>query len=84
MHIVLQNKCLYRVTIGKGVESAQALEKLKYLKKLDETFGFMCIDISRELLIHLDGFKTPREVWIKLESLFGKKDDLRGKILENN
>ena len=43
----------------------------------------MCIHISRELHFHLDGLKHPREVWKKLESLFGKKDDMRGHILEN-
>ena len=54
-----------------------------YLKKLDEVFGFMWIHISMESLFHLDGLKTPIEEWKKLESLFGKKDEPRGHILEN-
>ena len=62
MHIVLCNKVLYMVTMGKDVEPQQPLEKLKYLNKLDEAFGFMCIHISRELLFHLDRLKTPKEV----------------------
>ena len=43
----------------------------------------MCIHISKELLFHLYGLKTPKEVWDKIESLFGKQDELRGHILEN-
>ena len=83
MQIVLRNKGLYKVTMGKEVEPQHPLEKLKYLNKLDETFGFMCIHISRELLFHLDGLKNQREVWQKVESLFGKQDELRDNIMEN-
>ena len=72
MQIVLRNKGLYRVTMGKEVKPQHPLEKLKYLNKLDEAFYFMCIHISREFLFHLNGLKPPREVWLKLESLFGK------------
>ena len=72
MQIVLHKKGLYRVTMAREVELQQPVEKSKYLNKLDEAFGFMCIHISRELLFHLDGLKTPKELWEKLESLFGK------------
>ena len=72
MYILLHNKGLYRVIMGKEVEPQQPLEKSKYLNKLDEAFGFMCIHISREFLFHLDGLRKPREVWLKLQSLFGK------------
>ena len=72
MQIVLHNKGLYRVTMCREVKPHQYLEKFKYLNKLDESFGFMCIHISRELMFHLDGLKTLKEVWDKLESLFGK------------
>ena len=69
--------------MGREVEPQQYLKKFKYPNKLDETFGFMGIHISRELLFHLDGLKTPKEVWDKLESLFGKHEELKGHILEN-
>ena len=72
MQTVLRNKCLYRITMGTEVEPQQYLEKLKYLNKLDEEFGFMCIHISRELLFHLEGLRTPKEAWEKFEPLFGK------------
>ena len=84
MWIVLHNKGLYRVTMGREVKPQQPPEKWKHLNKLDEAFGFMCIHISRELLFHLEGLRKPKEVWDKLESLFGKQDEMRGHILEND
>ena len=73
MKIILCNKGIFRDKMGKEIEPQETLEKSKFLNKLDEAFGFLCIHISRELFFHLDGLKTPREVWLKLESLFGKK-----------
>ena len=58
MQMVLQNKGLYMITMGKEVEPQQDLEKSKYLNKLDEDFSSMCISISRECLFHIDGLKT--------------------------
>ena len=60
MQIVLCNKGLYRVTMGREFEPQQHIEKSKYLNKLDEAFGFMCIQISKEILFHLDGLRTPK------------------------
>ena len=53
------------------------------MNRLDETFDFMCMHISKELLLHLEGLRIPKEVWDKLKSLFGKQDEIRGHILEN-
>ena len=83
MHIVLHNKGLYRVTMGREFKPQQPLKKSKHLNKLDEAFGFMCIHVFRELLFHIDGMITLKEVWDKIESLFGKQDELKGHILEN-
>ena len=83
MQISLCNKGLYRMIMGRAVEPQQYIEKLKHLDRLDEDFGYMCIHISRDLLLHIDGIKTSKEVWDKLESLFGKQDELRSHILEN-
>ena len=41
------------------------------------------MSISREILLHIDCFTTPNEVWVKLESLFGKPDELRRHQLKN-
>ena len=62
MQISLHNKSLHSVTMGKEVEPQATIEKSKYLNKLDEAFDFMCTHISKELLFHLNGLKTPREV----------------------
>ena len=41
------------------------------------------LSISRDLLFHINGLKTPKQVWDKLASLFDKQDDLRIYQLEN-
>ena len=69
--------------MGREVEPQRSLDKSKHMNKLDEAFGFLYIDISREILFHIHGLRTPKEVWDNLKSLFGKKDELRGHILEN-
>ena len=59
------------------------VEKPKYFNRLDEAYGLLCLSISREILFHIDSLTTPNEVWVKLESLFGKTNELRGHQLEN-
>ena len=83
MMIQLRSKGLFRVTMGIEVEPNFAVEKTKHFNKLDEAYGFLCLSISRELLFHLDSLTSPKEVWEKLESLFGKTNELRGHQLEN-
>ena len=64
--------------MGTEVEPNYPMEKSKYFNRLDEAFGFLCLSISREILFHVDSLTTQNEVWVKLESLFGKTDELRG------
>ena len=71
------------MTMGREVDPKQYVEKSKFLNRIDEAFGFMCIHISRELLFHLEGLGTLKELWDNHESLFGKQDELRRHILEN-
>ena len=61
MHMVFCNKGLFRMTMGIEVEPQQHVEKSKFLNRLDEAFGFMCIHISRDLPFHLEGLITPKE-----------------------
>ena len=70
IQMALHNKGMYRMTMGREVEPQKYVEKSKFLNYLDEAFGFMCIHISRDLLFHLEGLKTPKEAWDKLESVF--------------
>ena len=58
------------------------VEKSKWHNRLDEAYGLLCLSISPDLLFHLDGFTTPNQVWIKLESLFGVQDELRAHQLD--
>ena len=83
MVIQLISKGLYRVTMGTEVEPKSAVEKAKYFNRLDESYGLICLSISREILFHIDSLTTPNELWAKLESIFGKTDELRGHHLEN-
>ena len=64
-------------------EPGSAIDKSRFLNKKDEAFRFLCLSVSRDLLFHLSGLKTPKEIWDKLETLYGKQDDLRVYQLEN-
>ena len=83
MQVSLCKLGLFRVTMGREIEPHHSSEKNKFLNRLDEAFGFLCTHISQDLLFHLEGLETPKEAWEKLESLFGKQDELQGHILEN-
>ena len=64
-------------------EPGSTIKKSRILNKKDEAFGFLCLSISRDLIFHLAGLKTPKEIWDKLETLYGKQYDLRFYQLEN-
>ena len=78
MVIQQRSKGLYRVTTGIGVKPNSTVEKSKFFNRLDEAFGMLCLSISRDLLFHVDSLATLNEVRLRLESLFGKNDEMRG------
>ena len=53
------------------------------MNRLDEAYECLWLSISQDLIFHINGLKTPKEVWDKLASLFDKQDDLRVYQLEN-
>ena len=53
-------------------------EKIKWHNRRDEAYGLLCLSISRALLFHLDGLKSPNEVWENIVEIFGKTDEMRG------
>ena len=59
------------------------VDKDIFFNKMHEAFGFLCLYISKGLLFHLLGLKTPKEIWDQLSSLYDKQDDLRIYHLEN-
>ena len=64
-------------------EPNSVVEKSKFFNRMDEELWMLCLSISRDLLFHVHSIRTPNEVWIKLDSLFGNVDELRGHQLEN-
>ena len=60
MQVSLRKLGLYRMTMARETESHHPTEKNKFLNRLDEAFGFLCTHISRDLLFHLEGLKTPK------------------------
>ena len=53
-------------------EPTHVIEKVIIFNKKDESFGFLCLSISKDLLFHLSKLKTPKEIWDQLASLYGK------------
>ena len=83
MEIQLRAIGLYRVTMDTKEEPASVTNKSRFLNKKDEAFGFLCLSVSRDLLFHLSGLKNSKEIQDKLETLYGKQDDLRFYQVEN-
>ena len=79
----LHSKRLFRLTMEIEAEPIHYVDNEKYWNRLDEAYGCLCFSISRDLLFHINGLKTPKEVWDKLASLFDKQGDLRIYQLEN-
>ena len=83
MEIQLRAKGLYQVTMDIEEEPTHVIDKDGFLYNKDEYFSFLCLSISKDLLFHLSGLKTSKEIWDQLASLYGKQDDLRVYQLEN-
>ena len=71
MEIQLHSRGLYSVIMDTKEEHASVTNKARFLNKKDEAFGFLCLSFSQDLLFHLSGLKTPKEIWDKLETLYG-------------
>ena len=69
MEIQLCSRGLYRVTMDTEDEPGSAIDKSRFLNKKDEAFRFLCLSISQDLILHLSGLKTPKEIWDKLENM---------------
>ena len=58
-------------------------KKIKWHNRRDEAYGLLCLSISRDLLFHIDGLKSPNEVWENIVDIFGKTDEMRGHQIKN-
>ena len=83
MEMQLCYKRLFILTMEVEKDPIHYVDKEKYWNRLDEAYIFLCLSISRDLLFHINGLKTPKEVWDKHASLFDKQDDLNVYRLEN-
>ena len=72
IEIQLCARGLYRVTMDTKEEPTFVTDKAIFLNKKDEAFEFLCLSISQDLLFHLLGLKNPKEIWDRLETLYGK------------
>jgi hypothetical protein len=70
--IHLRTRGLYRLTLNTDTKSTSAIEKSKYLNRMDEALRTICSLISPDLLFHISSYKTPNEDWNTLEGIFGK------------
>jgi hypothetical protein len=70
------------LTMNTDTEPTSAIEKSKYLNRMDKALGTICSLISPDLLFHISSCKTLNEAWTILEGLFGKQDEMRGHMLE--
>ena len=64
-------------------EPTHVIDKARFINKKDEAFSFLCLSISKDILFHLSGLKTLKEIWDQIASLYGKHDDLSVYQLEN-
>jgi hypothetical protein len=70
--IHLWSKGLYRLTMNTDPDPTSAIEKSKYLNRMDEALETICNLISPNILFHISFCKTPNESWTILEGIFGK------------
>jgi hypothetical protein len=82
MIVHLRSRGLYGLTMDKETEPTSAIEKSKYLNRMDEALGTICSLISLELLFYISSYKTPNEAWTTMEGIFGKQDEMRGHMIE--
>ena len=53
------------------------------ITRLEKAHGYLFSLVSQDLQLHIQGLKTPKDIWDKLDSLFDKQDELRVHKLEN-
>ena len=82
MQVSLRKHGYLKIIHAMEVNPHHPVERNKFLNRLDEAFGYLCTHISKDLLFHLEGLRTPRESWEKLEDLFGEQYELWGHIIE--
>jgi hypothetical protein len=68
--IHIQYRGFYGLKMNTNIEFTSAIEKSKYLNRMDEALGTICSLISLDLLFQISSCKTPNEAWKTLEGIF--------------
>ena len=72
MEIQLRAKIFYRVTMDTKEDPSSVTDKAIFLNKNYKSFGFLCLSISWDVLFHISGLNTPKEIWYKFDTMYGK------------
>ena len=83
MEDVLRSRGLFRITSGKETEPTNDDKKIKWENRCNEAHGLIGMSISTDLWFHIFRIDEPDLAWEKLESVFGKHNEIRGHQLEN-
>jgi hypothetical protein len=59
------------------------IKKIKWDSKNDNAYGLIEIPISNDLQFHLQGIEKPNVAWQKLETMFGKHNEIQAHQLKN-
>ena len=68
----LHARGIYWVTMDIEEEPTHVIDIAIFLNNKDESFSFLCLSSSKDLLFHLSGLKNPKDIWDQLASLYGK------------
>ena len=83
MEDVLRSRGLFRITWGKETKPIDDDKKIKWESRCDESRGLFGMSISTDLWFYISGIDEPDQALEKLESVFGKHNEIRGHQLEN-
>ena len=83
MDILIRRKCLSKVNMETEADPNATTQNIKWHNRRDEAYGLLCLNISRDLLFHLDGLTSSNELWDKIQYLFGNKNNMRGHQIEH-
>ena len=83
MEDVLRSRGIFRITSGKETKPIHDDKKIKWENKCDEAHGLIGMAISIDFRFHISDIDEPDKAREKLESVFGKHNEIRGHQLEN-
>ena len=76
MEDVLRSRGLFRITSGKETKPTDDDRKIKQENRCDKSRGLIGMSISTNLRFHISGIDEPDIAWEKLESMFGKHNEI--------